>query len=159
MTVQTDEGPLHVIGIYVPSRDATQTKTTRKRTFLEGLRTGVPEGTDGHRVMIGDFNILEPNHIPRYRSFHQFEYDFYGWLGGVGYRDAFRMMHPFAAEHSWVGQTGDGHRYDHAHVSADLGTAVRGCFYVHEPRTGETRLTDHSALSLTWPSGWWRRCQ
>ncbi len=41
VTVQTDEGPLHVIGIYVPSRDATQTKTTRERTFLEGLRTGV----------------------------------------------------------------------------------------------------------------------
>lgn len=30
---------------------------------------------------------------------------------------------------------------------------------VHETRTGETRLTDHSALSLTWASGRWRRCQ
>ncbi|MFG2627315.1 hypothetical protein [Streptomyces sp. NPDC048473] len=124
------------------------TKTTRKRTLLEGCRAGVPVGASGHRVVIGDFDIIEPNHIPRYRFFHQFEYDFYGWLGGVGYRDAFRMMHPYAAEHSWVGPTGDGCRYEHAHVSLDLVTSVYGCSYVHEPRTSEPRLTDHSALSL-----------
>ncbi|MEU0396510.1 hypothetical protein ABZ208_27705 [Streptomyces sp. NPDC006208] len=99
-------------------------------------------------MVIGDFNILEPTHTPRYRFFQPFEYDFYGWLGQAGYQDAFRELHPDAAEYSWVGRTGDGYRYDHAHVSADLVPAVHGCAYVHEPRTGPDRLTDHSALSL-----------
>lgn len=148
VTVQTDEGPLDITGLYVPSRDATEIKTIRKRTFLDGCRTGVPRGAGGHRVVIGDFNILEPTHIPRYRFFQPFEYEFYGWLEQVGYLDAFRALHPDAAEYSWVGRTGDGYRYDHAHVSAGLITAVHGCSYVHEPRTGADRLTDHSALSL-----------
>jgi exodeoxyribonuclease-3 len=148
VTVQTDEGSLDVTGLYVPSRDATETKTTRKRKFLDHCRTGVPQGNGGHRVVIGDFNILEPTHTPRYRFFQPFEYDFYGWLGQVGYQDAFRALHPDATEYSWVGRTGDGYRYDHAHVSAELLPAVHSCSYVHEPRAGADRLTDHSALAL-----------
>jgi len=132
----------------VPSRDATEAKTTRKRRFLEECRTALTTGRHGARLVIGDFNVLEPGHRPHYRFFQPFEYGFYTWLGDHGYWDAFRVLHPEAAEYSWVGRTGDGYRYDHAHVSAELGDAVRGCLYVHEPRTGADRLTDHSALSL-----------
>jgi exodeoxyribonuclease-3 len=148
VTVQTDDRPLDVVGLYVPSRDATEVKTARKRTFLESCRRGLVPTTN-HRVLIGDFNILEPGHRPRYRFFQPFEYGFYEWMGAVGYRDAVRVLHPDAAEYSWVGRTGDGYRYDHAHVSAGLVTALLGCSYVHEPRTGANRLTDHSALSLS----------
>lgn len=45
-----------------------------------------------------------------------------------------------------MGRTGDGYRYDHTFVVADLADQVTACEYVHEPRT--LRLTDHSALSL-----------
>jgi exodeoxyribonuclease-3 len=149
VTVDTDEGPLDVIGLYVPSRDASPAKTDRKRRFLEVCRHGLlsAEG-DVRRLVIGDFNVLEPSHVPRYRFFAPFEYEFYNWFGLAGYEDAFRQLHPDAREYSWVGKTGDGYRYDHAHVSMPLAGAVGGCSYVHEPRTGQDRLTDHSALTV-----------
>lgn len=33
-------------------------------------------------------------------------------------------------------------------MSAPLAGGLRGCAYVHGPRTGPDRLTDHSALSV-----------
>lgn len=123
-------------------------KLDRKRVFLKACHYGLPVGREGHRVVIGDFNILEPTHTPRYRFFQPFEYVFYEGLAEAGYRDAFRALHPQALEYSWVGRTGDGYRYDHAHVSSSLVTALRGCSYVHEVRTDDERLTDHSALSV-----------
>ncbi|GAB2622867.1 hypothetical protein GCM10027168_63570 [Streptomyces capparidis] len=148
VTVPTDAGPLDVVGLYVPSRDATEAKTTRKRAWLEACRAALPPGTRGNRLILGDLNILEPDHRPRYRFFQPYEYAFYTWLGTFGYRDAFRALHPDAAEYSWVGRTGDGYRYDHAHISGHLAADLRACSYVHQPRTGPDRLTDHSALTL-----------
>lgn len=48
-----------------------------------------------------------------------------------------------------MGSDDNGYRYDHAHTSADLTTALRSCDYVHEPRTGVRQMTDRSALSLS----------
>ncbi|WP_240529082.1 endonuclease/exonuclease/phosphatase [Streptomyces antioxidans] len=149
VTVATDGGPLDITGLYVPSRDASEAKTTRKRTFLERCRTGLPRGDAGLGLVLGDFNVLEPEHRPAYRFFQPFEYGFYKWLGETGYRDAFRALHPDTAEYSWVGRTGDGYRYDHVHASASLAAELRACSYVHEPRTGTDRLTDHSALTVS----------
>ncbi|WP_238440359.1 endonuclease/exonuclease/phosphatase family protein [Streptomyces sp. TR1341] len=148
VTVDTDEGPLEVIGLYVPSRNATAEKTARKRSFLQACRRALVADDGAARIVIGDFNVLEPNHVPRYRFFSPFEYEFYGWFGSAGYVDAFRALHPEALEYSWVGKTGDGYRYDHAFVSGWLTGGLRGCSYVHEPRTMSGRLTDHSALTV-----------
>lgn len=147
VSIDTSGGSLDVVGLYVPSRDATPAKTERKRRFLDACRAGLPAGQGPHpRIVTGDFNILEPHHQPRYRFFRPFEYEFYTWLIRAGYRDAFRLLHPTTNEYSWTGRTGDGYRYDHAFVSTDLAALVAECGYVHEPRT--TRLTDHSALAL-----------
>jgi exodeoxyribonuclease-3 len=62
-----------------------------------------------------------------------------------GLTDAFRHLHPTAAEYSWVGRTGDGYRYDHVFCSASLCPLIASCQYVHEPR--EDGLSDHSALT------------
>ena len=62
-----------------------------------------------------------------------------------GLTDAFRHLHPTAAEYSWVGRTGDGYRLDHAFCSARLAPASSGCRYLHEPRADG--LSDHSALT------------
>ncbi|MEU6486106.1 endonuclease/exonuclease/phosphatase family protein [Streptomyces sp. NPDC046887] len=148
VTVRTSTGPLEIVGVYVPSRDATEAKLARKRTFLEDLAAALPTGEAGHRLVLGDFNILEPTHVPRYRSFQAWEYGFYTGLGAAGYRDAFRLLAPEALEYSWVGRTGDAYRYDHAFASGPLAARVTGCRYVHEPRTMADRLTDHSALSV-----------
>jgi exodeoxyribonuclease-3 len=98
-------------------------------------------------VVLGDFNILEPNHQPRYPIFRPFEYGFYEWFEQHGYRDAYRHLHPDDQEYSWVGRTGDGYRYDHAFVSRTLDSLVISSSYVHEPRT-TVRISDHSGLSL-----------
>ncbi len=152
ITLPVRGGGVEVVGLYVPSRDASQAKVERKRRFLEccldAFASGAPEqeprGTDV--VLLGDLNIVEPDHQPRYRFFQPFEYAFYRRLEDLGLVDAFRYLHPGRVEHSWVGRTGDGYRYDHAFVSKALLDGRDGCAYLHQPR--ELRLSDHSALTL-----------
>lgn len=157
--ISTQMGLLRILGTYVPTRDATAEKTERKRRFLSEFSTALaaPGLTDAgtQTVVLGDLNVVEPNHEPAYTTFRWFEYDFYKSLTDKhGLVDAYRHLHPERVEHSWIGRTGDGYRYDHAHCSKELAEELVECEYVHEPRT--TRLTDHSGLSLRFscdPSG------
>ncbi len=140
-------GLLRVIGLYVPSRDASPEKTERKRRWLACCDTALDSTAGQPTVLLGDLNILEPGHKPRYPFFAPFEYDFYQALSGThGLADAFRHLNPDDAEYSWVGRTGDGYRYDHAFCSRELAGLVTSCQYVHQPRSG--KLSDHSALTL-----------
>ncbi|MFB9433591.1 NUDIX domain-containing protein [Streptoalloteichus tenebrarius] len=142
----TSLGDLRLIGLYVPSRDASPEKTERKRRWLDDCDSALT-GTDAHpTLLLGDLNVLEPDHQPRYGFFAAFEYDFYRSLSEKHLLiDAFRHLHPTATEHSWVGRTGDGYRYDHAFCSRSLADRLLSCDYVHEPRL--TKLSDHSALT------------
>jgi exodeoxyribonuclease III len=144
----TPAGPLRVIGLYVPSRDAGLEKTERKRKWLAACHAALTTGVNQPAtVLLGDLNILEPDHQPRYPFFAPFEYDFYRALTGEHRLiDAYRHLHPTAAEYSWVGRTGDGYRYDHAFCSASLAGHIASCDYLHQPR--EDRLSDHSALTV-----------
>jgi len=62
-------GALRVIGLYVPARDASLGKTERKRTWLAACDAALA-ATVGEMpaIVLGDLNILEPDHWPRYRS-------------------------------------------------------------------------------------------
>jgi exodeoxyribonuclease-3 len=146
-TLPTPDGPVQVIGAYVPSRDAGLEKTERKQKWLAACSAALAARDRAvPAVFLGDLNILEPGHRPHYAFFAPFEYDFYRTLcADHGFVDAFRQLHPDAVEHSWVGRTGDGYRYDHAFCSAALAPSVTDCWYVHQPR--EDRLSDHSALT------------
>jgi exodeoxyribonuclease-3 len=144
--IETDRGPLRVLGAYIPSRNASPEKVERKKRWLTEFSAALT-GTDTGTVFLGDFNVLEPDHQPRYPFFQTFEYDFYRALTDQhGLVDAFRHLHPDQREYSWVGRTGDGYRYDHAHASKDLIAELTHCEYIHEPRL--TRLSDHSALTV-----------
>jgi exodeoxyribonuclease-3 len=146
VTIATDHGPLRVLGAYIPSRDASPEKVERKKRWLAEFSSALKH-TDNGTVFLGDFNVLEPDHQPRYPFFQTFEYDFYQALTDQhGLVDAFRHLHPDEREYSWVGRTGDGYRYDHAHASKDLIAELTHCEYDHEPRL--TRLSDHSALTV-----------
>lgn len=147
ITIPCPSGPVQIIGAYVPSRDAGLEKTERKQKWLAACRAALAaRDPDLPAVLLGDLNILEPGHRPHYPFFVPFEYDFYrALITQHGFVDAYRHLHPDAVEHSWVGRTGDGYRYDHAFCSAALGATIADCAYVHQPR--EDRLSDHSALT------------
>ncbi len=149
--ISTQMGLVRVLGTYVPLRDATADKTERKRRWLSEFSATLGAGglTDAgvHTVLLGDLNVVEPDHDPAYSTFRWFEYDFYrGLTDRHDLVDAYRHLNPDRVEHSWIGRTGDGYRYDHAHCSKQLAEELVECEYVHEPRT--TRLTDHSGLSV-----------
>jgi exodeoxyribonuclease-3 len=98
-------------------------------------------------ILLGDLNILEPDHRPHYPFFAPFEYNFYRALtGDHGLIDAYRQLQPDQVEHSWVGRTGDGYRYDHAVCSPALRRRLAACHYLHQPR--HDRISDHSALTV-----------
>lgn len=136
---------LEIIGVYVPSRDTSYEKIDRKKRFLEHLNTVFNTNSSSNgTVFCGDLNILEPDHIPHYPFFEEWEYDFYCSLTKHKLIDAFRHLNPEGKEYSWVGRTGDGYRYDHCFVSSHLLPFLRKTSYLHEPR--KLRLSDHSAL-------------
>lgn len=123
-------------------------KKKRKKRFIKKLISALEkENNSIHRVFCGDFNVLEPKHIPHYPIFENWEYDFYSNLNKYQLKDAFRHLSPEIQEYSWVGRKGDGYRYDHFFVTSDLIPLVQKCYYYHEPR--EMKLSDHSALIST----------
>ncbi|GLY38855.1 hypothetical protein Amsp01_048790 [Amycolatopsis sp. NBRC 101858] len=151
IVVHTDRGPLRILGAYVPSRDATEAKTTRKRTWIDAFHQayGTVAG-DAPVLLLGDLNVLEPGHVPPHPGqFAPFETAFYTELTQRhGLADAFRTLHPTAVEHSWARRVELGYRYDHAHASTTLIEHLTSCSYVHDTRRGEPTLTDHSGLAV-----------
>lgn len=138
-------GELEIIGVYTPSRDSSSEKTDKKKRFLRSLINALETAPRfSKRIFCGDLNVLEPNHVPHYPFFEEWEYDFYRNLTKYQLRDAFRYLGPLVQEYSWVGRTGDGYRYDHCFVSESLLPFVEKCYYFHKPR--EIKLSDHSAL-------------
>lgn len=140
-------GSIRLIGVYVPSRDASPEKIERKQRWLDAFNRALDTCHDQPMLLLGDLNVLEPDHQPAYRFFAPFEYDFYRGLSSRhGLIDAFRRCHGDHVEHSWVGRTGDGYRYDHAFSSASLRDGVARCGYEHQVRLD--KLSDHSAMTL-----------
>lgn len=139
-----------VMGLYVPSRDSSAEKIKRKKQFVIDYLNYLKQ-LGGKKeipyVICGDLNVLEEKHVPHYRNFLKWEYDFYGRFSHFGYTDAFRLLHPTENEYSWVGRTNDGYRYDHCFVSKEISKRVAKCCYIHETR--KIPITDHSALTLT----------
>jgi exodeoxyribonuclease-3 len=149
VVVVTPAGPLRIAGVYVPSRDASPEKIERKQRFLDAFVVAACKAAaEMPLILLGDLNILEPGHRPRYGFFRPFEYGAYRQLVDGGMVDAFRRIHPDADEYSWVGKTGDGYRYDHALVSTGLARHIADCRYLHTCRTGPERFTDHSGMIL-----------
>ena len=136
-----------VVGVYVPSRDASPEKTERKRRFLvEMCRWLDGLSHEKVRLVIGDFNLLDRHHVPRHGFFGEWEYAVFDTLSASGLVDAFRLVEPNRQEYSWIDRGGEGYRFDHCLVDRVVATKVRECSYLHETRQGG--LTDHSAMEL-----------
>ncbi|MGH3754591.1 MAG: endonuclease/exonuclease/phosphatase family protein [Pseudonocardiaceae bacterium] len=154
VVLDTTDGPLRVVGAYVPSRDATAEKTDRKKTWIQRFSRALDTtANEAPLLLLGDLNVLEPSHTPAHRGqFAPFEYAFYsGLTDRHGMLDLFRHLHPGRVEHSWARRADLGYRYDHAHGSRVLTEVLTGCEYVHETREladDGSRLTDHSGLAV-----------
>lgn len=146
LTVDSSQGPIDIIGLHPPTRNRTAERLARRRRFLEECRMGLPVGQGVRCLVLGSYNVVEPEpDRPRNEFFDYHDYEFYEWFEKVGYTDAFRRLHPEARVSSWFSRAGIGYRFDHAHVSERL--AVTACSYDHELRLwGDT---EHSALSVS----------
>ena len=99
--INFQEKKLEIINVYVPSRNANKEKINKKRRFLRNLTNALEKTRlSNGRIFCGDFNILEPNHIPHYSFFQKWEYDFYQNLIKYRLQDAFRYFNPEAKEYS-----------------------------------------------------------
>ena len=135
---------VNIVGTYIPSRDNSKTKIERKKQFLSSLKKYLERLDMQETIFCGDFNILAPDHIPKYYNFKSWEYSFYTDLGLLGLVDVFKKKHPLEHGHSWIGRTGNGYRYDYLLCTDDLLSKVSECYYYHQIRTD--RLSDHSAI-------------
>lgn len=140
-----------VVGLYVPSRGPKERRNEDKRGFQTAVSAALPGlgnvFPDMPIVAAGDLNIIEPGHQPPHKVFGRWEYAFYDSFAVAGFTDAFRHLHPDAAEHSWFGRRGLGFRFDHVFTTTAHTAHIRACAYDQTPRT--TSLTDHAAMTLT----------
>jgi exodeoxyribonuclease-3 len=134
---------LEILGTYIPNN-----REKGKQDFIQNISKVLSQEVPKKSfIFCGDFNILEPDHVPHYSKFEDWEYGFYNHLKSLELSDAFRVCNPDANEYSWVGRTGEGYRYDHCFVSKDLVLIINNCYYNHEPRIN--KLSDHSCLIIT----------
>ena len=139
---------LKLVAAYVPSRDASELKIERKRTFLSQMQGVLRQATcSGPVVLLGDLNVVGQSHEPHYPVFRSWEYEALEDVARHGLVDAFDELHPGVQEHSWIGRTGNGYRYDYAFVSQELADRIQACDYLHAPR--ECGLSDHAGLMLS----------
>jgi len=138
---------LRLLGVYVPSRDASIAKVERKQTFLKQMQALLQNAIATRDILVlGDFNVIGRNHVPRYSSFKAWEYESLDSIAKMGLRDVFAEMHPDVQAHSWIGRMGAGYRYDYAFASESIMNRVTECAYIHEPR--EAGITDHAGLFM-----------
>lgn len=137
---------IHLIGLYVPSRDRSDKKIARKKDFCIDTAKYIKQIKDKeHCVICGDLNILDRHHIPHYSTFFEWEYAFYDFFAKNDFVDTFKFCNPNSNEHSWVGRTNDGYRYDYCFINKKNEDNIINSFYFHETRG---KFTDHSAIVL-----------
>lgn len=148
--LQTFMGRIILIGLYVPSRGPRESRNVDKRKFQDQIirLLGSFRNCDVKHDLLagGDLNVIPPNHEPRYSLFADWEYQFYNAFLELGMSDGYKYAQPNGQEHSWIGKSGDGYRFDHFFLSNRLLQYVKRCNFIHEVR--DTRLSDHSALYL-----------
>jgi exodeoxyribonuclease III len=149
--VQVSMRTVGVVGLYVPSRGPQQRRNQDKRAFQQAVGAELPHlamelGCEPI-VVAEDLNVVEPGHQPHYAVFGEWEYRFYEKFAACGLVDAFRALHPHAIEHSWLGRSGNGYRFDHIFVTREHHRLLGACGYLHQPRLDG--LSDHAAMTVT----------
>ncbi|SDI16566.1 Exonuclease III [Sinosporangium album] len=101
------------VSVYVPSRDRSEAKTSRKEAFITSFLAALAElpiHQHDHLVIGGDYNVISVDHQPRHSGFLPFEFGLLDTLDKRGFVDAHQTCFPGEQAHSWIGRTGDGYR-------------------------------------------------
>ena len=143
-------GELDVIALYALTNGMTADSSRARAAFqhqvLAALAERIAAEPEVPLVVTGDFNVLEPGHVPPSTLFEDHDYAFYRALADLGLLDAYRLVRPQGSDLSWYGPHG-GQRLDHTFVTAALRGDVADCGFDHQART--SKLSDHSAMTLT----------
>lgn len=147
-------GKVCLIGAYVPTNSMEINKIIIKKefqdSFISEIKKMLYREKDNYSFIIGgDFNILEPDHMPRYPQFQRWNY-FYDFFVNIGCIDIFRHLNPNKLEYTWV-RGRDSQRIDHAFLSKEIVKYVIECRYIHYPRLN--KLSDHSAMLIVLDNG------
>jgi exodeoxyribonuclease III len=139
-----------IIGVYVPSRDRSDLKVTRKRVFIESLLDLIGRLDEHQRagaMLVGDYNVVSRRHEPPLRGYFPFEYDMLDALDGLGLKAGHELRPGRRFPHSWVGRAGAGYLYDYVHLGPALHRRIEQCRYLDHPRV--SRLTDHAGVTVS----------
>jgi exodeoxyribonuclease-3 len=120
--------------------------SARRREFQSRLLDYLATIAHPALCVVGDLNVVEPNHHPRLPAFEEHDYAFYTGLLSLGLHDAYRELNPAGGDHSWINPRFGSQRLDHTLVSVAAGE-IRTCAYDHTTRADE--LSDHAALLTT----------
>jgi exonuclease III len=138
--MQPSEGGRHILACLQAERFTT--------TYTPGWTDSRYLAAISHPALcvVGDLNVVEPNHQPRLPAFEEHDYAFYTGLLTLGLRDAYRELNPTGGDHSWINPRFGSQRLDHTLVSVAAGE-IRTCAYDHTTRAD--KLSDHAALLTT----------
>ncbi len=142
----TGDATVRVVGVYGPTNGMTAESSHRRREFQTRLLDYLAAIDHPALCVVGDLNVVEPDHQPRLPAFEEHDYAFYNGLLALGLRDAYRELNPTDNDHSWINPRFGSQRLDHALVSAAAGE-IRTCAYDHTTRAD--KLSDHAALLTT----------
>ncbi len=142
----TDDTTVRIVGVYGPTNGMTAENSHRRHEFQSRLLDYLAEINNPTLCVVGDLNVVEPDHQPHLPAFEDHDYAFYTGLLALGLRDAYRQLNPTGGDHSWINPRFGSQRLDHTLVSPAAGE-IRTCVYDHTTRANE--LSDHAALLTT----------
>ncbi len=132
----------HLTSVYAPTNAMTIESSARRRNWQkEFLRTISSFPVPG--LLLGDFNVLEPGHVPRSDLYSDHDYEFYSSIVALGYLDLYRSTHPKGLDTSWYSARCGAQRLDHA-FGKGLTIGLKAA-YDHSTRPS---ITDHSSIII-----------
>lgn len=126
-----------LVGTYLPLNQ-------RKVPYWDWLLERARERADRPCLFMGDFNTGKHRLDEEGATFvYPQALD---KMEELGYRDAWRMLHPTEREYTWFSQRARGFRLDYAWLAPALIRCLRSATHLHETRCPE--ITDHAGLLI-----------
>lgn len=130
----------YLTSVYAPTNAMTMESSIRRKAWQEEFVRAIT-GFPAPGVLLGDFNVLEPGHVPRNDLYSDHDYEFYSSIVAQGYSDLYRATNPKGLDTSWYSARCGAQRLDHA-FGKGLTIGLKAT-YDHSTRGS---ITDHSSI-------------